>query len=157
MDRTAIFKLFLLRFWSVSLREKTDPWNLKKSLQRKKSHKIQSMHESSFSRYFQRSLLEADLIFLMQGLVLEHFSFMAMAQISSADMPRSLIIYTNVFFKYSDICSFTSPHCFGLYTFVVSNLSPFLCSAFKVIFLSFHMYYWGPCSSAYHDQHIKVT
>lgn len=40
---------------------------------------------------------------------------------------------------------------------MVSNLSPLLYPAFKVIFLSFHMYYWGPCFSAYHGQHIKVT
>lgn len=59
------------------------------------------------------------------------FRFMAMAQISSAGMAKSLVIYTNVFFKDSDICSFTSPCCLGQYNFMVSNLSPFLCSAFK--------------------------
>lgn len=151
MDRTAIFKLLLLRFWSVGFPE-TENWCLKsedKSSKKKKSHKVQSMRESCFSRYFHRSHSE--------GLVLEHFSFMAMAQISSAYTARSKIIYTNAFFKDSDICFFTSPHCLGWCTFMVSNLSPFLCSAFKVIFLSFHMYYWGPCFSAYHDQHIKAT
>lgn len=157
MDRTAILS-------SSCWGSDQFPWERKlmleiwrKVFREKNCHKIQSMYESSFSRYFHRSLLEADSTFLMQGLVLEHFSFMAMAKISSAGMARSLITYTNAFFKDSDICSFTSPHCLGWYTFMVSNLSPFLCSAFKVIFLSFHMHYWGPCFSAYHDQHIKVT
>lgn len=124
----------------------------------KNYHKIQSMCGSYFPRCFHSSRCRPDIP--DARMVLEHFSFMVMAWVSSTDVARSLISCTNVFFKDSDRIWYFFLHLalvFGQYTYMVSSISPFLHSASKVTCLSFHMYSWRPYFSTCHDQHTTVT
>lgn len=81
----------------------------------KNYHKIQSMCETYFSRYFHSSRRRLDI--LDARIVLKHFSFTVMALISSTDTARSLISCTSVFLKDSNtefvFWLFTCLYCLG--------------------------------------------